>query len=116
MINFNPNQQDSSISSQGASLPGVREGDSFEAALKAAQEFEGFFLARFFESMYEGLETDGLFGGGFGEKVARSFLLDEQGKSMAQSGGIGLADSMMKEFEMNQSQRLRGHNAYSRIS
>ena len=50
------------------------------------------------ESMYEGVSTDGMFGGGHAEKIYRSLLLDEYGKSMAKTGTVGVADYVMKSI------------------
>ena len=66
-----------------------------DSAKEAAQDFEAFFLSRMCESMFEGVSTDGIFGGGHAEKVYRSLLLNEYGKIMAQNGGIGVADYVM---------------------
>jgi Rod binding domain-containing protein len=69
-----------------------------EKGREAAVEFEGFFIASALESMFSGIETDGLFGGGHGEQVFRSMLLQEYGKSIAERGGIGIADSVQREI------------------
>lgn len=69
-----------------------------EQAREAAVEFEGFFIAMTLESMFSGIETDGLFGGGHGEKVFRSMMLQEYGKTIAQRNGIGLADAVQREI------------------
>jgi len=69
---------------------------------KAAQEFEAMFLSQMFGHVFEGLSTDGPFGGGHGEKMYRSLLVDEYGKTMARAGGIGIADKVMQEMLRNQ--------------
>ena len=48
--------------------------------------------------MFEGLETDELFGGGPGEDIYRSILVEEYGKAIARSGGIGIADAVQREI------------------
>jgi Rod binding domain-containing protein len=96
-----------------SSLPGIKPGDSPEKILEAAKEFEAFFLSRYLEHMYEGMETDGLFGGGFGEKVTRSMMMDEYGKSMSESGGIGLARMIASEMSLTHAESKRGHNVYA---
>ena len=68
---------------------------NLEKAEEAATDFEAFFLSRMMESMFEGVSTNGLFGGGHAEKIYRSLLLDEYGKTMAKTGNIGIADSVM---------------------
>lgn len=58
---------------------------------QAAQEFEATFLAQMLQPMFQGLSTDGPFGGGQAEGVFRGFLIDEVARSMARGGGIGVA-------------------------
>ena len=48
------------------------------------------------ESMFEGVSTDGMFGGGHAEKIYRSLLLDEYGKEMAKLGSVGVKDYVMQ--------------------
>lgn len=62
---------------------------------EAAQNFEAFFLAKMMEPMFEGISTNSMFGGGHAEKIYRSMLLDQYGKTMAKAGGIGVADYVM---------------------
>ena len=69
-----------------------------EKAHEKAVEFEGFFIAMALESMFSGIETDGLFGGGHGEKVFRSMMLQEYGKSVAQRGGFGISDAVQRQI------------------
>ncbi|HUO99307.1 MAG TPA: rod-binding protein [Rhizomicrobium sp.] len=68
------------------------------AAKKAAQDFESVFLSQMLGSMFEGISTDPPFGGGQGEEVFRSLMIDEYGKQIASQGGIGLADSITREL------------------
>jgi len=65
---------------------------------KAATDFEAFFLTQVMEYMFADIPTDGMFDGGFGEGMYRSFMLQEYGKVLAGRGGIGLADAVMKEM------------------
>ena len=65
---------------------------------KAAKEFESFFITQMLEHMFEGIETDGYFGGGYGEGVYRSMMLQEYGKVLSKSGGIGIADMVNREL------------------
>ena len=65
-------------------------------AEESAENFEAFFLSRMMESMFEGVSTDGIFGGGHAEKIYRSLLLDEYGKEMAKVGTVGVKDYVMQ--------------------
>ena len=67
-------------------------------AQKAAEDVEAFFLSQVFETMFAGVKTDGPFGGGQGEKVFRSMLVQEYGKASAKAGGFGLADEVQREI------------------
>jgi flagellar protein FlgJ len=50
------------------------------------------------QPMFADLSTDGPFGGGHAEKIWRAMMVDEVGKAMAKSGGIGLADYVQREI------------------
>ncbi len=69
-----------------------------EQVRRAAEEFEAVFISQMLAPMFEGLETDELFGGGPGEDIYRSILVEEYGKSIARSGGIGIADAVQREI------------------
>lgn len=71
--------------------------DSVKAE-EAAENFEAFFISKTMESMFEGIATDGMFGGGNAEKIYRSMLLDEYGKSMAKTGNVGVKDYVMRSI------------------
>jgi len=67
-------------------------------AKETAEKFEGQFLSFMFQQMFEGVKTDGPFGGGHGEEMFRSLMTDAMGKQMAKQGGIGLADTVQREM------------------
>jgi hypothetical protein len=48
--------------------------------------------------MFAGVNADPVFGGGSGETVFRSLMLQEYGKVAARSGGVGIADSVYREM------------------
>lgn len=60
-----------------------------------AKEFEGIFMAQMLKPMWEGVETDPLFGGGTGEDVMRDMLVQEYGKAMSQSDSFGLSEAVL---------------------
>jgi flagellar protein FlgJ len=68
------------------------------AAKKTGQDFEAFFLSQVFETMFAGVEADPTFGGGNGETVYRSLLLQQYSKVAAKSGGVGIADAVQREI------------------
>lgn len=66
---------------------------------ETAQEFESVFLSQMLQHMFAGLEeADEWFGGGEGEEMFKSLLIDEYGKKMSQAGGIGIADHIKREM------------------
>jgi peptidoglycan hydrolase FlgJ len=71
-------------------------------ANKAAKEFEGVFISTMLGQMFEGISTDGPFGGGQGEAMFRSLMIDEYGKQIATQGGIGLANSVARQLLQHQ--------------
>ncbi len=69
-----------------------------ENVRQAAQEFESVFMNTMLSQMFAGLETDGPFGGGQGEEMFRSLLIEEYGSNIAAAGGIGIADDIAREL------------------
>ncbi len=65
---------------------------------ETAQDFEAVFLSQMLKPMFETVKTDSMFGGGHGEDAYRGMMVDEVGKSIAKSGGIGIADSVYREL------------------
>jgi len=67
-------------------------------ASDAAQKFESQFLSIMFQQMFEGVKTDGPFGGGTGEEMFRSLMTEAMAKQTTKAGGIGLADTIQREL------------------
>ncbi len=77
-----------------------------ETVRRVAQEFEALFLAEMLSPVFESADTDGLFGGGEGEKIYRSMMVQEYGKAVASAGGVGIADAVQREIlRMQENQR-----------
>lgn len=72
---------------------------------QAAEQFESAFITQMLSHMFEGVGNDNAFGGGKGEEVFKSFLLDEYGKSVSRAGGFGIADAVQKEMLRMQERR-----------
>ena len=62
---------------------------------KAAEQFTGVFMSQMFGHMFEGMNTDKMFGGGQGEEMFRSVLTDEYGKAAAKQNVGGMTDKIM---------------------
>ena len=65
---------------------------------ETAQEFEAVYLSEMLRPMFENIDAAEPFGGGPGEQAYRDMQIDEYGKAIAKAGGIGLADSVMREM------------------
>jgi len=71
---------------------------SLKQGKQTAEEFEALFISEMLGPVFENLDTDGLFGGGQGEKIYRSLMVQEYGKAIAKAGGIGIADTVQREI------------------
>ncbi len=74
---------------------------------EAADEFESVFVAEMLKPMFEGIETDPMFGGGRGEDVFRGLMIEEYGKKISESGGLGLASFVRAELIRLQEESAR---------
>lgn len=70
---------------------------------RAAEEFESVFLSEMLAPMFEGLDSDGLGGGGMGEQIFRPMLVERYAEAISRAGGVGIAESVMAEMLRMQS-------------
>ena len=84
------------LQNRAIAAPHLGKGANEASMRKAAVDFEAMFLSEMMAPMFAGIQTDPMFGGGHGEEVFRSIMLQDYGKSIARSGGIGLADSIYR--------------------
>jgi Rod binding domain-containing protein len=68
----------------------------------AAKDYEAVFISQMLGAMFSGIATDGVTGGGKGEEMFRSLMINEYGKSITQQGGFGLATQMKAELLKHQ--------------
>jgi flagellar protein FlgJ len=61
---------------------------------KTAASFENVFISQMLGSMFSGISTDGLTGGGQGEEMFRSLMIDQYSAGIEKQGGLGLAASV----------------------
>lgn len=69
---------------------------------RASEDFEAMFMTQMLSPMWEGIEPDETFGGGSGEQVFRTFMMQEYGRLAAKSGTLGISDDVqraMLEFQ-----------------
>ena len=78
--------------------PNANGANTPAAIRKVAEDFEASFLQAMLQPMFNALSTDGPMGGGQGEAAYKSFMVDAMTRQMARSGGIGLADSVVRQM------------------
>ncbi len=87
--------QTSAAKSKAMQLQGAQS----EAEInKVAEEFEAVFIAQMLQSMFDTVPKDEVTGGGYGEDVFQELLVDEYGKILAETGGIGIADDIKRQL------------------
>ncbi|KPF78803.1 rod-binding protein [Brevundimonas sp. AAP58] len=91
--------------------PAAPNGADARRMRETAEQFEASFLSQMLKPMFEGLDTNGLFGGGEAEATWRSFLIDAMAQQTVRAGGIGLADTVMAEMIRMQSEQTAGATA-----
>ncbi len=86
--------------SQAGAAAGVQPATTADPtrAGQAAEQFEAVFLAQMLQPMFAGIDTNGPFGGGHGEQVFRSLMIQEYGRLMTRAGGIGVSEQVMAEM------------------
>ncbi|UUX50492.1 rod-binding protein [Nisaea acidiphila] len=73
-------------------------GKNREEVRRAAEEFESIFVSQMLGHMFKGLDSGGMFGGGHAEGIYRDLMIDEYGKQVVSSGGIGIADTIERQL------------------
>ncbi|HVW72420.1 MAG TPA: rod-binding protein [Rhizomicrobium sp.] len=69
---------------------------------KASKDYEQVFISQFLGSMFSGIATDGVTGGGEGEQMFRSLMIDQYAKGIEAQGGFGIAAQMKAELLKHQ--------------
>jgi Rod binding domain-containing protein len=98
---------DLSLIPGGARRPAV-DGPARDAALRAAAtRLESQFLAEMLKAAGLGRAVAGPGGGGAGEAQFASFLAEAQAGALAERGGIGLAESLVRALSAGESDAAR---------
>jgi len=64
-----------------------------------AEEFEGVFLNTLTKQLFSSIKTDkSVMGGGFGEDTWRSMQAEQIADTMAQNGGLGIAEQLLPDL------------------
>jgi peptidoglycan hydrolase FlgJ len=80
-----------------AAAPAAAEIAGRERLRETAQDFEAIFIAQMLRALTDGLDGEGPLGGGEGDPF-RGMLGDEIAKLISRSGGVGIADAILKEM------------------
>ncbi|MDD4615955.1 MAG: rod-binding protein [Alphaproteobacteria bacterium] len=64
----------------------------------SAQDFEAMFATTLLKPMFDTIPVNSMFGGGNGEEVMRTFLLQEYGKIIAKTGILNIAPQVKTEL------------------
>jgi peptidoglycan hydrolase FlgJ len=64
----------------------------------AAQDFEAMFATQMLQPMFNTIPVNETFGGGNGEEIMRTFMLQEYGKMIAKTGLLGIAPQIKREM------------------
>lgn len=91
-------QNAETVRSDAAMTRAMNATGSGKSPAKLGEEFESMVLSQLLAPMFEGLETDGPFGGGHGEEAMRSFYVGAMADQMAKRGGVGISSMMQKEL------------------
>ena len=91
-----------SMASQTQAAPAPKPTGDAAKAEWASKEYESVFISQFLGSMFSGIKTDGITGGGQGEEMFRSLMVNEYAKGLQQRGGFGLAAQMKAELLKHQ--------------
>jgi hypothetical protein len=78
------------------------------AAQKTGADFEAYFLSQAFENMFSGVEADPMFGGGSGESIYRSMMIQEYSKVAARTHSTGIGAEVTREILRLQEQQHQG--------
>lgn len=63
-----------------------------------AEELEGVFLTTLVKEMFATVHSESGFNGGFGEETWRGMQAEQFAATLAQGGGIGLADALVSDL------------------
>ncbi|MBC8242555.1 MAG: rod-binding protein [Alphaproteobacteria bacterium] len=79
-------------------VPDIPKNANIKEMREVAIKFEAMFLSQALQPMFANIEPASPFGGGAGDEIWRSMQVDEYGKAIARSGGIGIADAVMEQM------------------
>lgn len=104
-MNSNVDMMASSMAYRAGQMPSMAPaGADYAAMQKTAQEFESFYLGQMLQPMFANIEPAEPFNGGSGAKIWQQMQVDEFGKAISKSGGVGIADMVLRQMIAMQEQ------------
>lgn len=88
----------STVSSLNTGAPAIGGNLDKTAAQKTGEDFEAYFMSQAFENMFSGVDADPMFGGGSGESIYRSMMIQEYSKVAARTHSTGIGDEVTREI------------------
>jgi len=79
-------------------LAQARQDKSADGLKRVSEDFEAFYASQMFDQMFAGIEPDAETGGGEGETMFRSLLIQEYGKAAAKQHAFGIADVVQRQL------------------
>ncbi len=64
-----------------------------------ARDFESIMISKSIKSMYEGIKTDEIVGGGNAENIYRELILEEYAKEISKRDGFGLVKYISRDMK-----------------
>ena len=91
------------MQAQNAMLAGTRDltpakGQSIDQMRSVAEDFEAVFIGQMLQPLFQNMGAEEPFGGGESAKMWRSMQVEEYGKAITKSGGIGITDAVLTEM------------------
>ena len=74
------------------------KGQSLEQLRQVAEDFEAVFIGQMLQPLFKNMGAEEPFGGGESAKMWRSMQVEEYGKAITKTGGIGITDAVLKEM------------------
>lgn len=99
------------IAAQAAQGMGDAQSKNLVKVKTTAKNFEAMYMQEMLQHMWEGVDTNGPMGGGRGEEVFRSLMVDQYGKIIADSGQTKISDTLTKQMLRLQEQQQNPRNA-----
>ncbi|NOZ32748.1 MAG: hypothetical protein GXP01_06675 [Alphaproteobacteria bacterium] len=82
----------------GSERPPLMPERTYSALKNQAVEMEGLFINTLISQMFSSIDTEGAFSGGQAEQTWRGMMAEQYSQSVAEAGGFGLADTILRDL------------------